>query len=55
MFRELGVRFGHPNHVQVLRTKTKERILIHSLPKPGHAPKRLGPHDLVTPVPRFEN
>ena len=24
-------------------------------PKPGHAPKRLGPHDLVTPVPRFEN
>ena len=24
-------------------------------PKPGHAPKLLGPHDLVTPVPRFEN
>ena len=23
--------------------------------KPGHALKRLGPHDLVTPVPRFEN
>ena len=26
-----------------------------SEPKPGHALKRLGPHDLVTPVPRFEN
>ena len=24
-------------------------------PKPGHALKRLGPHDLVTPVPAFEN
>ena len=26
-----------------------------SEPKAGHAPKRLGPHDLVTPVPGFEN
>ena len=24
-------------------------------PKPGQVLKRLGPHDLVTPVPRFEN
>ena len=24
-------------------------------PKPGQALKRIGPHDLVTPVPRFEN
>ena len=24
-------------------------------PKPGQALKRLGPHDLVTPVPQFEN
>ena len=24
-------------------------------PKPGHAPKRLGPHDLVRPVPGFED
>ena len=23
-------------------------------PNPGHALKRLGPHDLVTPVPGFE-
>ena len=23
-------------------------------PKPGQALKRLGPHDLVTPVPQFE-
>ena len=26
-----------------------------SEPKPGHALKRLGTHDLVTPVPQFEN
>ena len=26
-----------------------------SEPKPGHVLKQLGPHDLVTPVPRFEN
>ena len=26
-----------------------------SEPKPGHVPKRLGPHDLVTRVPGFEN
>ena len=37
------MRFGDPGHDRVLRTKT------------WSGAKRLGPHDLVTPVPRFEN
>ena len=39
----IRVCFGDPDHDRVLRTK------------PGHALKRLGPHDLVTLVPGFEN
>ena len=35
----------------VLATLT---ITVSRQPKPGHAPKRLGPHDLVTPVHGFE-
>ena len=36
----------------VLATLT---ITVSRQPKPGHAPKRFGPHDLVTPVHGFEN
>ena len=35
--------FGNPDQDRVLRIKS------------GHAPKQLGLHDLVTPVPGFEN
>ena len=37
------MRFGDPDHDRVLRTKN------------GQALKRLSPHDLVTPVPGFED
>ena len=37
------MRFGDPDHDRVQKTKT------------GQALKRLGPHDLVTSVHRFEN
>ena len=42
------VRFGDPDNDNSTMTGFSE-------PKPGQALKRLGPHDLVTPVPGFED